>query len=80
MQGFIYIWYDRKRKMYYIGCHWGTEDDGYICSSKRMKDAYKKRPHDFKRRVIQKNISRENLLAEEHRWLSMISRCRKGKG
>ena len=24
--GFIYIWYDRKRKMYYIGCHLGTED------------------------------------------------------
>lgn len=23
--GFVYIWYDRKRKMYYIGSHYGTE-------------------------------------------------------
>ena len=31
--GFVYIWYDRKHHRYYIGCHWGTIDDGYICSS-----------------------------------------------
>ena len=35
--GFIYIWFDTKRKMYYIGCHVGKEDDGYICSSKWKK-------------------------------------------
>jgi hypothetical protein len=71
-QGFIYIWFDRKRKMYYIGCHWGTEYDGYICSSNRMREAYKNRPHDFKRRIIQKNIPRESLLEEEYKWLSLI--------
>ena len=31
--GFVYIWFDRKHKRYYIGCHWGHEDDGYVCSS-----------------------------------------------
>ena len=35
--GFVYIWYDRKHKRYYIGCRWGTENDGYICSSSWMK-------------------------------------------
>lgn len=71
--GFIYIWYDRKRKMYYIGSHWGTEYDGYVCSSNRMRDAYRRRPHDFKRRIIQKGIRRENLLSEEYKWLKLIS-------
>ena len=72
--GFIYIWYDRKRKMYYLGSHWGTVDDGYICSSNRMRDAYRRRPEDFKRRIITKvYTNRNDLLVEEHRWLQMIS-------
>jgi len=72
--GFVYIWYDNWRKMYYIGCHWGTEDDGYICSSNRMRDAYRRRPHNFKRRIIARvKTNRTDLLEEEFRWLSMIS-------
>lgn len=50
--GFVYIWRDRKHKRYYIGSHWGTPDDGYICSSPWMRQAYKHRPLDFKRRVL----------------------------
>jgi len=70
--GFIYIWFDIKRKMYYIGCHWGTEDDGYICSSNRMRDAYRRRSQDFKRRILAKNIDRNKLLEEEYKWLQLI--------
>lgn len=70
--GFIYLWYDGKRRRFYLGCHWGTEDDGYICSSTVMRNAYRRRPQDFKRRVIQRNISKENLLEEEFKWLSLI--------
>ena len=77
--GFIYLWYDRKRKMFYLGSHWGTETDGYICSSNRMRDAYRGRPKDFKRRVLKRNISREQLLDEEHSWLRMISDNELGK-
>ena len=77
--GFIYLWYDRKRKMYYIGSHWGTEDDGYICSSNRMRDAYRRRPQDFKRRIIQRNIERSVLLDEEYRWFQYISDEELGK-
>jgi len=78
-QGFIYIWYDRKRKMFYIGCHWGTIDDGYICSSNRMRDAYRRRPTDFKRRIIQTHILRETLLEEENKWLQLIPNDQMGK-
>jgi hypothetical protein len=70
--GFVYIWRDRKHKRYYIGCHWGTVDDGYICSSSWMKQAYKIRPHDFKRRILKTNIPRQEILAEEFKWLSLI--------
>jgi len=77
--GFIYIWYDRKRKMYYLGCHWGKENDGYICSSNRMRDAFRRRQQDFKRRIIQRNIDRKDLLSEEHKWLSLIQDDELGK-
>ena len=78
-EGFIYIWYDRKRRMYYIGSHWGTINDSYICSSNRMRDAHRRRPHDFKRRVIKKGIEKTQLLDEEHKWLSLISDEQLGK-
>jgi hypothetical protein len=50
--GFVYIWFDRKHKRFYIGCHWGKENDGYVCSSPWMKQAYKHRPQDFKRKIL----------------------------
>lgn len=71
--GFVYIWRDRKHKRYYIGSHWGTIDDGYICSSSWMLKAYKLRPEDFKRRIISYvYTNRVDLLNEEKRWLDMI--------
>ena len=65
--------------MFYIGCHWGTETDGYICSSNRMRNAYRRRPLDFKRRVIQTINDRSSLLIEEHKWLSQIKDTELGK-
>lgn len=72
--GFVYIWYDTKRKMYYVGSHVGSTDDGYVCSSKRMKRSFKKRPDTFKRRIIfyLREDDRSALIREEHRWLSMM--------
>ena len=78
--GFVYIWYDRKHKRYYIGCHWGTEDDGYICSSSWMKRAYKIRPQDFKRKILARVYTkRKHLLEEEYKWLSKIKNEELGK-
>ncbi len=78
-QGFIYIWRDRKHKMYYLGCHWGSINDGYICSSNRMREAYRRRPHDFKRRILKTNIDKSNIRNEEHKWLSLIHHYELGK-
>jgi hypothetical protein len=71
--GFVYIWLDKKHKRYYIGCHWGSIDDGYVCSSPWMMQAYRIRPHDFKRRIIKTNIAyRVELYEEEQVWLNYI--------
>jgi hypothetical protein len=78
--GFIYLWYDRKHKRYYIGAHFGTIDDGYICSSKWMRDAYRYRPHDFKRRIIETGFETTRKMFEsEDKWLSMIKEEELGK-
>jgi hypothetical protein len=70
--GFVYIWRDRKYKRYYIGGHWGREDDGYICGSVWMLKAYRKRPQDFKRRVLFKCNDKTVLWYKEYQYLSLI--------
>jgi hypothetical protein len=78
--GFVYIWFDVFRKMYYIGSHWGTENDGYICSSNRMRDAYRRRSIDFKRKIITKVYSsKTDLLKKEYEYLSLIKEEELGK-
>lgn len=69
--GFIYLWYDRARKMFYVGSHKGEDDDSYICSSKHMLKEYRKRPQDFKRRIIER-CSNDKLLEREQCWLNLI--------
>lgn len=71
--GFVYIWYDRKHKRYYIGRRWGDVNDGYVSSSTWMKSSYSRRPKDFKRKILKTNItSQEQLREEEHKYLSTI--------
>jgi hypothetical protein len=70
--GFIYVWRDRKKNRYYVGAHWGNEEDGYVCSSAWMKQAYKRRPKDFVRRVVERFSDRSTMNEREHRWLQMI--------
>lgn len=70
--GFVYIWFDRKHKRFYVGSHWGTIDDGYVCSSTWMRNAYKRRPQDFRRRILKNQINRIDLIKEEQVWLDQI--------
>jgi len=78
--GFVYIWYDRKHKRYYVGCHWGTENDTYVCSSRWMKQAYRIRPQDFRRKILKTNIeTKQEMFNEEYKWLSLISNDELGK-
>lgn len=73
---FIYIWFDKKRKMYYVGSHFkGHENDGYICSSNRMRDAYRRRPNDFKRKILQRlHCDYKTLLEQETKWLKLAEK------
>lgn len=80
MSGFVYIWFDRKHSRYYIGSHWGHEKDGYICSSRWMKQAFRKRPQDFKRKILSDGWqTKRELLDEENKWLSCIKVDELGK-
>ena len=69
--GFIYLWYDRKLKMFYLGSHKGEIADRYVCSSKHMLKEYRLRPDDFRRRIIEK-CTEDNLLIREQYWLNKI--------
>ena len=72
--GFVYIWYDRKRKWFYIGSHMGTLNDGYIGSNIRLQRSYNKRPEDFKRRILKYhfNDNHKELLSMEQSFLDKI--------
>lgn len=77
--GFVYLWRDRKHNKFYIGSHWGFENDGYLCSSRWMRAAFKRRPQDFKRRIIETTSNRGDLNNLEHKWLQMIREDEIGK-
>lgn len=51
-EAFLYCWTDHRKEMLYVGYHKGSPEDGYICSSKTMKAAWKERPEDFTRKII----------------------------
>lgn len=71
--GFVYIWKDKHRQMFYIGSHQGTTTDGYVSSSNRFNHAYRKRPNDFKRRILEYVCgSMKQLHDREQHWLSLI--------
>jgi len=78
--GFVYIWRDKKYKRYYIGSHWGTKEDGYVCSSNWMFKSHKRRPGDFKRRILKiVKTNRKETYNEEQKWLDKIKHEELGK-
>ncbi len=62
--------------MFVVGSHYGSEDDGYVTSTggTRFWNAYRKRPQDFKRRIIERVHEGDiaALRAVEQRWLDFI--------
>lgn len=52
MEAFLYCWTNITNNRMYIGSHVGTENDGYICSSKSMLKEYKDHPNNFIRTII----------------------------
>src|SRR5271165_829710 len=71
--GFVYLWFDSTKKMFYLGSHTGTVDDGYIGSGIRFLRAYKTRPDSFKRKILEYiNGDKEYLFKQEQKWLDLI--------
>ena len=72
--GFIYLWYDKKHKKFYLGSHLGLSNDGYIGSNYHLKCAFKSRPETFKRRILElfDDISPKELIQKEQNWLNLI--------
>jgi len=72
--GFVYLWYDKKRKKFYLGSHLGLPTDGYTGSNRRFKSAQKSRPESFKRRILEyfDSITSKELLEKEQNWLNLI--------
>jgi NUMOD3 motif len=52
MNAFVYCWTDHKENKVYVGSHKGSIDDGYICSSKYVREQIELRPTDFTRQII----------------------------
>jgi len=77
-EAFLYKWIDKSKNMYYIGVHKGEPDDGYICSSKIVKEEYKKRPHDFCREILEFG-SYENMIKKETKLLHEIDAAKNSK-
>lgn len=55
MESFVYLWIDLvgfNNMRFYVGSHKGTPDDGYVCSSKLMKEQFQNRQSDFRRIIL----------------------------
>lgn len=71
--GYIYLWYDTKSKLFYLGGHKGKIEDSYVCSNAKMLNAYKKRPETFRFRVLEYVIGdNTSLRLAEQKWLDKI--------
>lgn len=71
MEAFVYKWTDNLTGKFYIGSHKGSPDDGYICSSKLMKERYNERPEDFSREIIAEG-DHKNMIALEAEILDEV--------
>ena len=64
-ESFLYIWYDTKNKMFYLGKHKGTPDDSYTHSSSMMESFDKDNiPSHMKRRILAYGTDEEMCLLE----------------
>lgn len=70
--GYIYLWYDTKMKVFYVGGHKGRVEDSYVCSSAIMIRRYKRRPKTFRMRVLEYVYKDEDLRPREQYWLNLI--------
>ena len=73
-EAFVYMWYDSKNSMYYIGYHKGTLDDGYTHSSSIM-ESFKIAPKGFRRRILAYGTPDEMMQLESDLLKNRKERC-----
>ena len=72
--GFIYEWVDSTNDKNYVGSHKGLIDDGYTGSGTYFLSAFKKRPDEFSREILEYvyEDDRKILLEVEQKYLDLI--------
>ena len=68
---FVYRWRNQQTRMWYIGYHKGTTDDGYICSSPTVRPLIQQNPEQWRRRILRSG-SRSEMVQLEHRLLKKL--------
>ena len=63
-ESFVYKWTHIPTLNWYVGFHYGTQDDGYICSSKTVRNMITSNPQDWKRDIIAEGNSKEMYALE----------------
>lgn len=76
---FVYIWYDKTRKMFYIGQHSGSINDTYTSSSKWLSGEIRYRPNDFRRKIIKTFSTKNEAQIYEGYLLTLIKTHEFGK-
>jgi len=75
-EAFIYLWYDAPNKMYYLGKHKGTPDDGYTHSSTIWESFTKDNiPKGVRRRILAYGTDKEICLLEHELLKNRKKRC-----
>ena len=75
-EAFVYLWYDSRNKMFYLGKHKGTPDDGYTHSS-RMWQQFKSNsiPKGVRRRIIAWGTNEDMYELETKLLLNRKEKC-----
>ena len=75
-ESFIYLWYDSNNKMFYLGKHKGTPDDGYTHSSKRWQQFKSDNvPQGVRRKIIAWGIDEDMYELETKLLLNRKEKC-----
>ena len=70
---YIYIWWDTKENLYYVGGHKGSVSDKYTCSNTMLKGILNRRKESVRFRVLEYVYgNNENLREIEQKWLRLI--------
>ena len=75
-EAFIYLWYDSENKMFYLGKHRGSPDDGYTHSSTIWESFTKNNvPRGVSRRILAYGTHEEICILEHELLINRKKRC-----